>query len=122
MISVVLWSVLGLVLVGAIAVLIARLEPAALGPHSTRMLAIGVALATYFGLFSLTRHILALSQPVRLRPIAWLVPLVGGGAVLYCAWRVLQNWSSELHGLVRGALKLILVVALAVLARLCFTL
>jgi len=42
--------------------------------------------------------------------------------VLYCTWRILQNWHSELHGLVSGLLKLLLIVALAVLARLCFTL
>ena len=122
MTAVALWSLLGLVCVGLTAALIARFEPAALGPHSTRLLAIAVALATYFGVFSFTRHIPALAQPVRLRPITWLIPLAGGAALLYCAWRVLQNWSAELHGLVRGLLKLLLVVVLAVLARLCFTL
>jgi hypothetical protein len=120
--AVVIWTVLGLVLLGLIAAVIARLEPAALGRDSTRLLAVGAALATYFGLFSFTHHLPALAQPVRLRPITWLVPLAAGAALLYYAWRVLQNWSSELHGLMRGLLKLLLVVVLAVLARLCFTL
>jgi len=43
-------------------------------------------------------------------------------ALLYCLWRVLQNWQSELNGLLRGLFKLALVLLLAVLARLCFTL
>lgn len=117
----VFWTLLGLTFVGLIAMLIMRLEPAALGPNSTRLLAIGVALATYFGALSFTHRVPALAEPVRLRPIAWLVPLSAGAALVYCTWRVLQNWSSELHGLARGALKVILIVALAVLARLCFT-
>jgi len=33
-----------------------------------------------------------------------------------------QSWHSELRGLVRGVLKVLLIVALAMLARLCFTL
>jgi len=119
---IVLWTILGLAGVTAIAALIVRLEPVALGPQSTRLLALGLALAAYFGALSVTRHVPALAQPVRLRPIAWLVPLAGGGGLLYCAWGVLQNWSSELHGLIRALLKILVVLALALLARLLFSL
>ena len=118
----VLWTLAGLLFAGLAVALIVKFEPAALGPHSTRLVAVSVALAAYFGVFSLTRHVPALANPVRLRIIAWAVPIAGGLALLYCAWRILQNWHSELHGLAQGLLKLFLIVALAVLARLCFTL
>jgi hypothetical protein len=117
-----LWALAGFVLLAIASASIVKLEAAALGPHATRLVALLVALAAYFGALSLTRHIPALANPVRLRLVAWVVPLAGGAGVLYCAWRILQNWHAELHGLVRGALKLLLIVALAVLARLCFTL
>lgn len=119
---VILWALAGTVLLAIAATVIVRLEPLALGPHSTRLLAILLGLAAYFGALSLTRHVPALANPVRLRPLAWAVPLAGAAAVLYCAWRILQSWHSELHGLVRGLLRLLLIVALAVLARLCLTL
>ena len=118
----ILWTLAGLLCAGLAVALIVKFEPAALGPHSTRLLAIGVALAAYFSVFSLTRHVPALANPVRLRIIAWAVPIAGALGVLYCAWRILQSWHSELHGLVRGLLRLLLIMALAVLARLCFTL
>jgi hypothetical protein len=118
----VLWTLAGLLCAGLAVALIVKFQPAALGPHSTRLLAIGVALAAYFSVFSLTRHVPALANPVRLRIIAWAVPIAGGLGVLYCVWRILQNWHTELHGLARGLLKLLLIVALAVLARLFFTL
>ncbi|HXR18676.1 MAG TPA: hypothetical protein VN757_01925 [Steroidobacteraceae bacterium] len=87
-----LWALLGVVFVGLIAAVIVRLDAA------------------------------ALSHPVRLRLMAWGVPLSAALALLYCLWRVLQNWQSELNGLLRGLFKLALVLLLAVLARLCFTL
>lgn len=117
-----LWTILGLAAVIGIAALILRLEPVALGPQSSRLIALSMALAAYFGVLSVTRHVPALAQPVRLRPILWLVPLAGGAGALICVWRILQNWSSELHGLLRALLKILLVVALALLARLFFTL
>jgi hypothetical protein len=117
-----LWALLGVVFVGLIAAVIVRLDAAALGPYSTRLVAVAAALAAYFGAWSLARHVPALSHPVRLRLMAWGVPLSAALALLYCLWRVLQNWQSELHGLMRGLFKLALVLLLAVLARLCFTL
>ena len=117
----ILWALAGAVLLALAAVTIMRLQPAALGPHSTRLVAILVGLAAYYGALSLTRHIPALANPVRLRLLAWAVPVAAALAVLYCAWRILQNWHTELHGLVKGVLRLLLIVALAVLARLCFT-
>jgi hypothetical protein len=117
-----LWALLGLVFSGLIAAVTLKMQPAALGPQATRLLVTIVALAAYFGALPLARHVPALSNPVRLRVIAWAIPIAGGLAVLYFTWRVLQNWHAELHGLVHGVLKLLLIVALAVLARLCFTL
>jgi hypothetical protein len=119
---IVLWTILGLAGVTLIAGLIMRLQPVALGADSTRLLALSMALAAYFGVLSVTHHVPALAQPVRLRPMAWLVPLAGGAGMLLLIWRVLQNWPAELHGLIRALLKILLVVALALLTRLCFTL
>lgn len=118
----VLWTILGLAGVTLIAMLVLRLEPVALGPYSTRLLALTMALAAYFGVLSITHHVPALAQPVRLRPIVWLVPLAGGTGAAVLMWRVLQNRRAELHGLGRVLLKILLVVALALLTRLCFTL
>jgi hypothetical protein len=43
-----------------------KMQPAALGPQATRLL---------FGVLPLARHVPALSNPVRLRIIAWAVPI-----------------------------------------------
>ena len=86
-----LWSLLGLVLLGTIAWVIVRLGASTLGPYSTRLLAVGASLAGYYGALSLSRPTPALYQPVRLRPLQYAVPLAA-------------------------------LVALAALARLCFSL
>ncbi len=77
-----LWALLGLVFAGLIAVLTVKTQPAALGPQATRLLFIIVALAAYFGVLPMARHVPALSNPVRLRIIAWAVPIAGSLAVL----------------------------------------
>ena len=117
----VLWALLGLIMLGAIAWLIVGLGASTLGPYSTRLLAVGASLAGYYGALSLSRHMPALYQPVHLRFLQYAVPLAGGLALLYCGWRVAQRWHSELHGLLGSLWRLAVLVALAALARLCFS-
>ena len=42
-------------------------------------------------------------------------------AASYCGWRVLQNWQSELQGLLGCLYKLTVVLVLSALARFCFS-
>jgi uncharacterized membrane protein YoaK (UPF0700 family) len=116
----VLWTVLGCVLLVAIGYLIVRMQGASLGPFATRLLCIGVAMIGYYGYFGWARHVPAWSSPVRYPLLRFAVPIAAALVALYCAWRVLQNWQSEMHGLLKGLLKLLLVLVLAVLARWCF--
>ncbi len=119
--AIVLWTTLGAALLIGAAFVIVRLEGASLGPYSTRLLAIGVGLIAYYGAMSWAQHASWVFHPVRLRFVQYAVPVSAALAALYCAWRAGQNWRSEVHGLLRGVLKLLLVLALAILARLCLS-
>jgi len=118
----VLWALVGLALLGMAAFVIARLDAAALGPYSTRLVALAVTIAAYYGALSLARHFPAPFHPERVRLLHYLVPVAGGLGLLYCLVNVVRNWRSEVHGLLQAALRLMLLIALAALARLCFTL
>jgi hypothetical protein len=118
----VLWALLGLALLGAAAFVIARLGPATLGPYSTRLVALALTIAGYYGALSLARHFPAPFRTERVRLLHYLVPVAGGLGLLYCLWNVARNWRSELHGLLQAALRLLLLIALATLARWCFSL
>jgi hypothetical protein len=117
----VLWALLGLALLGAAAFVIARLGAATLGPYSTRLVALAITIAGYYGALSLSRHFPAPFQPERVRPLHYLVPVAGGLGLLYCLLQLVRNWRSEVHGLLQAALRLLLLVVLAALARLCFS-
>jgi hypothetical protein len=117
----VLWTLLGLLLLGAIAWLIARIAATAMGPYSTRLLAVGATLIGYYGGLSLSRHAPILFHPVHLRVLQFAVPVAGMLALFYCGWRIVQNWRSELQGLLGCLYKLALVLLLAALARFCFS-
>jgi hypothetical protein len=116
-----LWTLLGLLLLGVIAWVIVRIAATALGPYSTRLLALGAALMGYYGGLSLSQHAPILFHPVRLRALQYAVPIAGVLALLYCGWRIVQNWRSELQGLLGCLYKLVLVLLLAALARFCFS-
>jgi hypothetical protein len=118
----VLWALLGLALLGAAAFVIIRLGAATLGPYSTRLLALAATIAGYYGALSLSRFFPAPFHPERVRLLHYLVPVAGGLGLLYCLVNVVRNWRSEVHGLLQAALRLMLLIALAALARLCFTL
>lgn len=117
----VIWTVLGCALLIAVAVVTARLQGASLGPYSTRLLAIGATIVGYYGLTAWLHPVAGWFAPVRLRWLHYAVPVLAAAAALYCLWRVVQNYQSELHGLLKGALKLTLVLALAAMARLCLS-
>jgi hypothetical protein len=122
MTSTVLWALLGLALLGAAAFVIARLGATTLGPYSTRLLALAATIGGYYGALSLSRHFPSLFHPERLRLLHYLVPVAGGFGLLYCLVSVLRNGRAELHGLLQALLRLLLLVLLAALARLCFSL
>lgn len=118
----VLWALLGLALLGAAAFVIARLGAATLGPYSTRLVALAGTIAAYYGALSLSRRFPALFHPERVRLLHYLVPVAGVLGLLWCLANVVRNWRSEVHGLVQACLRLLLLVVLAALARLCFSL
>jgi len=116
------WALLGLALLGAAAFVIARLGAATLGPYSTRLVALAVTLAGYYGALSLSRHFPAPFHPERVRLLHYLVPAIGGIGLLYCLLQVVRNWRGEVRGLLKAALQLVALTALGALARLCFSL
>jgi hypothetical protein len=115
------WALLGLALLGAAAFVIARLGAATLGPYSTRLVALAVTLAGYYGALSLGRHFPAAFRPERVRLLHYAVPAAGGLALCYCLVQVARKWRGEVHGLLQAVLRLAALMALAVLARLCFS-
>jgi hypothetical protein len=116
------WALLGLGLLGAAGFVIARLGAATLGPYSTRLVALAVTLAGYYGALSLSRHVPAPFHPERVRLLHYLVPVAGGLGLLYCLVQVVRNWRAEVHGLLQAVLRLAALTALGLLARLCFSL
>ena len=117
----VLWTVLGLLLLGVIAWVIARTAATALGPYSIRLLAVGASLVGYYGALSIAHYLPSLFHPVRLPLLQYSVPAAAALALIYYGWRVLQNWQSELQGLLSCLYRLVLVLLLAVLARFCLS-
>ena len=117
----VFWSVLGCVLLIAAIVVIVRMQGAALGPYSTRLLGIAMVCAGYYGALGWLRFGQTSGRLLHWRFLLYLVPAVVALGTLYCIWRVVQNWRAEVHGLVKTLLKLILVLVLGALAWLCFT-
>jgi len=114
------WIILGCVLLLAAAVIVIRTDGVTLGPYSMRLAGIGLALAGYYGALGWIGHRTA--NGYGRWPLAhYLVPIVAGLGAVYCAFRVVQNWRAEMHGLVKGTFKLAIVLVLAALARLCLT-
>jgi len=115
------WALLGLGLLAAAAVLIARLGAATLGPYSTRLVALAAAIAGYYGALSLAQHFAAPFHPERLRLLHYLVPVAGAAGALYCLFQVVRRWRAEVAGLLMASLRLLLLVALGAFARWCFS-
>jgi hypothetical protein len=86
------------------------------------LVALAVTIAAYYGALSLSPHFPGLFHDERVRLLHYLVPIAGGLGLLYCLINVVRGWRSEVHGLLQACLKLLLLVALASVARLCFTL
>ena len=111
-----IWSIVGCLLLLAAIVVIARMPGLTLGPYSTRLLGIGVVCAGYYGSLRWLRLGRAAALPLRWQPLRYGVPALAIGGALYCLWQVVRNWRSEVHGLVRTLLLLILLLVLGALA------
>lgn len=111
-----IWSVVGCLLLAAAIVVIARMPGVSLGPYSTRLLGIGVICAGYYGALHWLRFGRVSAQGPRWYPLRYLIPAVAVLGALYCLWRVVQSWRSEVHGLVRTLLILALLLLLGAMA------
>ncbi len=112
--------ILGCLLLGLAVWLIARMDGATLGPYSTRLLGITVVCAGYYGMVRWLRFGHGLNAALRWQFPRYLVPIAAGAGALYCVWRVLQTWRTEVHGLVKTVLTLVLLLLLGAVAWLCF--
>ena len=119
--AVVFWLILGCALLAAAAVVVAYLDGATLGPYCTRLLAIGVLCAGYYGAVHWLRFGHVVTRPLQWPLLRYAVPAAAGLGALYCLWQAARNWRTEVHGLVKTTLKLVLVLVLGALAWLCFT-
>jgi hypothetical protein len=112
----VIWSIVGCLLLAAAIVVIARMPGLSLGPYSTRLLGIGVICAGYYGALHWLRFGRGAAQALRWYPLRYVIPAVAALGALYCLWRVVQGWRSEVHGLVRTLLILALLLLLGAMA------
>jgi hypothetical protein len=112
----VIWSIIGCLLLVAAIALIARMPGLSLGPYSTRLLGIGVICAGYFGALHWARLGRGAAHTLRWYPLRYVIPVVAALGALFCLWQVVQNWRSEVHGLVRTLLVLALLLLLGALA------
>ncbi|HEX4050041.1 MAG TPA: hypothetical protein VHY19_04090 [Steroidobacteraceae bacterium] len=111
-----IWSIVGCLLLAAAIVVIARMPGLSLGPYSTRLLGIGVICAGYYGALHWLRFGRGAAQALRWYPLRYVIPAVAALGALYCLWRVVQGWRSEVHGLVRTLLILALLLLLGAMA------
>jgi hypothetical protein len=112
----VIWFVVGVLLLVAAIVVIARMPGVSLGPYSTRLLGIGVVCAGYYGLARWLHYGRGTAGALRWYPLRYAVPALAVVGALFCLWQVIRSWRSEVHGLVRTLLLLVLLLALGDLA------
>jgi hypothetical protein len=112
----VIWSIVGCLLLAAAIVVIARMPGVSLGPYSTRLLGVGVICAGYYGALHWLRFGRGGAHALRWYPLVYVIPAVAALGALYCLWRVIQSWRSEVHGLVRTLLVLALLLVLGAMA------
>jgi len=113
------WLLLGGLLLVVAVVLIGRMDGTTLGPYSNRLLGIAVVCAGYYGTLSWLRFGHRAGQPLRWYFPRYVVPIAAGLGALYCLWRIVQNWRSEVHGLLKTLAVLVALLLLGALARLC---
>ena len=87
-----------------------------LGAYSTRLLGIGVICAGYYGALHWLHFGRGSAHGLRWYPLRYVIPAVACLGALYCLWRVVQSWRSEVHGLVRTLLILALLLLLGAMA------
>lgn len=115
------WLIGGTLLLLGTGALVTRSDSVTLGPFSVRLVGVGVAMAGYYVAVHWVHFGAEPLRPVEPLVLRYAVPVLGVAAALYCIWRVIQSWQSELHGLLKTLLQLLLVLALAAIARLCFS-
>jgi hypothetical protein len=118
---VLLWPILACVLLLVAVVLIARLPGLTLGPYSTRLLGIAVLCAGYYGALSWLRFGRATAHALRWQALIYVLPILAGIGAIYCLWRIVQSWRSEVHGFAKSLLSLVALLVLGALAWLGFT-
>jgi hypothetical protein len=118
---VLVWSILASILLLVAVVLIARLPGVTLGPYSARLVGIGVLCAGYYGALSWLRFGRATAQALRWQALIYVLPVLAGLGALYCLWRIVQSWRSEVHGFAKSLLSLVALLVLGALAWLGFT-
>ncbi len=119
--AMVFWLVLGGLLLVAASVVVAYLDGASLGPYSTRLLAIGVLCAGYYGAVRWLRFGQSAVHALHWPFLRYALPAAAGAGALYCLYRIARNWRAEVHGLVKTMLKFLLVLVMGALAWLCLT-
>jgi hypothetical protein len=116
-----LWSILACIALLAAILVIGRLPGANLGPYSTRLLGIGAVCAGYYGALSWLRFGRSAAHAPHWQALIYVLPILAGIGALYCLWRAIQNWRSEVQGFVRTLLTLVVLLVLGALAWLGFT-
>jgi hypothetical protein len=107
------------VLLGAAIVVILRMPGVSLGPYSTRLLGIGVVCAGYYGSLRWLRFGRGSATQLRWPALHYAVPALAILGAIFCVWQIVRSWRTEVHGLVRTLLLLILLLALGDLAWIC---
>ena len=116
-----IWSILACILLLIAVLLIAWLPGVTLGPYSTRLLGIGVLCAGYYGALSWLRFGRSSAHVLRWQALVYALPIVAGLGALYCLWRIVQSWRSEVHGFAKLLLSLVALLVLGALAWMGFT-
>ena len=119
----ILWVVLGLGCLVAAGVLVTKVKSAELGEHSSRFIAVFLALSAYYGATSMVDVIPQLTlNPVTFVAAKYGVPIAGGIGLLYCGWMVKKHWKDETDSVVMSSRKLLCIVVCSLLARIFLSL
>lgn len=111
----------GFISLAAAGFTITKVDSAELGEYSSRLVATLLALAVYYGVVSIGGIVPELPT-VKFEFLKYLVPALGVAGVVYCGWKVSENWAAETKSLMKSGWKLLLVVGFALLARILLSL
>lgn len=109
-------NVFGIVSLAAAGFTITKVESTELGENSSRLVATLLAVAVYFGIFSIGNIVPELPT-VKFGFMKYLVPIFGVVGVAYYGWNAYTKRAAEIQSIIKSSGKLILVVGFALLAR-----